>query len=50
MEIRCILARYPGYSADYIEDQPVLFRVNLVKEILKKEQEGKDGSGAVSKK
>jgi hypothetical protein len=50
MEIRCILARYPGYTADYVEDQPVLFRANLISEIIKKDQEGKDGSGAVSKK
>ena len=49
-EIRAILSRYPGYTADYIEDQPVHFRTNLIRQIVQKEKEGSDGSGAVKKK
>ena len=45
-EIRAIMGRWQGYSADYIEDQPVLFRTKLIQEIIKKNQEGNDGSGA----
>lgn len=40
------MGRWQGYSADYIEDQPVLFRTKLIQEIIKKNQEGSDGSGA----
>ena len=48
-EIRCILARCPGYTADYIEDEPVLFRTKLIKKFIEDDQAGKDGSGAVKK-
>lgn len=44
------MGRWQGYSADYIEDQPVLFRTKLIKKIIKENQEGNDGSGAVSRK
>jgi hypothetical protein len=48
-EIRAIMGRWQGYSADYIEDQPVLFRTKLIQQIIKQDQEGKDGSGAAKK-
>jgi hypothetical protein len=48
-EIRAIMGRWQGYSADYIEDQPVLFRTKLIQQIIKQDQEGKDGSGAAKR-
>ena len=44
-----MMGRWQGYSADYIEDQPVLFRKKLIQQIIKQNQEGNDGSGAVKK-
>lgn len=48
-EIGCILSRCPGYTADYVEDQPVLFRTRLIQKIIKDDKKGNDGSGAIKK-
>ena len=38
-----------AYTAEYIEKKPVQFRRDLVKQLLKAEQEKADGSEAVSR-
>lgn len=48
-EIRAILTRCPGYSADYVEDQPVAFRIGLIKKFIEDEKKRKDGSAAAAK-
>ena len=48
-EIRYILTRTGIYSAEYIESKPVQFRKDLVRQLIKDEQERADGSGAISR-
>ena len=48
-EIRYVVTKTGAYSAEYIEKKPVQFRRDLVKQLLKAEQEKADGSGAVAR-
>ena len=48
-EIRYVVTKTGAYTAEYIEKKPVQFRRDLVKQLLKAEQEKADGSGAVAR-
>jgi hypothetical protein len=48
-EIRYIVTKTGAYSAEYIENKPVQFRRDLVKQLLKAEQEKADGHDVTAK-
>ena len=48
-EIRYVVTKTGAYTAEYIEKKPVQFRRDLVKQLMKLEQEKADGSGAVAR-